>query len=202
MLDGIFNVSASKPRRRLDGLGLKLLMAKRLAELHGGALSATTDASGALRFSLSMPSEADAAPIDIDALTAQAMQAEVSRLAGIDVMVVDPDTESRQALRDLLRSLGANMIECASSERALKLLRGMHPSVIIVAAGLAGDDLGRFTAEARRYGGVEQPMIVLLPSDAAAMSASALDGFQAQLHRPVTREALCAAVESVVSARH
>lgn len=202
VLDGIFNVSASKPRRRLDGLGLKLLMAKRLAELHGGALSATTDASGALRFALSMPSEADAAPIDIDALTAQAMQAEVSRLAGIDVMVVDPDTESRQALRDLLRSLGANMIECASSERALKLLRGMHPSVIILAAALAGDDLGRFTAGARRYGGVEQPMIVLLPSDAAAMSASALDGFQAQLHRPVTREALCAAVESVVSARH
>ena len=82
-------------------------------------------------------------------------------------------------------------------KRVRKLLRGMHPSVIILAAALAGDDLGRFTAGARRYGGVEQPMIVLLPSDAAAMSASALDGFQAQLHRPVTREALCAAVGGV-----
>lgn len=202
VLDGIFDANASKPRRRLDGLGLKLLMAKRLAELHGGALSATTEAGGALRFTLSLPSEAAAAPIDIDALTAQAMLAEVSRLAGIDVMLVDPDTASRQALRDLLRSLGASMTECAGCGHALKLLRGMHPSVIIVAAALAGDDLGGFTAEARRCGGAELPVIVLLPSEAAAMPASASGGFQARLHRPVTREALCAAVESAVSLRH
>jgi PAS domain S-box-containing protein len=116
-----FRQGDSRSTRAHGGLGLGLAIAKHLVELHGGAISASSNGSGTgttvlLRFPVARaiaatgnrePRREHIAPV---------------ALHGTRVVVVDDEADSREMIAALLEQLGATVVQSDCADTTLKLL--------------------------------------------------------------------------------
>ncbi|MBL8880185.1 MAG: PAS domain S-box protein, partial [Phycisphaerales bacterium] len=147
-----FRQADSSTTRSHGGLGLGLAIAKQLVEMHGGEIRAESDGlqKGA-RFMVRLPfldQEASGralAPRPSDLSVGEGMGG--IKLAGIKVLVVDDQLDTRELLDRLIRQWGGEVVLAASAEEAL---------AAILAQRMAGTDAARL---ARECGG--NPLLAL-----------------------------------------
>lgn len=179
--------------RSEGGLGLGLTLVKRLVELHGGSVSASS--AGPQRgseFVVRLPRvfEAAAPPVSSGpALASQRARA---------ILIIDDNPDFRHGLRVLLESWGHRVVEAATGDRGLEIMRTSRPDVLLVDLGLPGLD-GFAVAEAVRSSpGGDAVLLVAITGYGGLHDRRRATGvgFDAYLTKPVDSNALVRVIES------
>ena len=140
-----FRQSDASSTRRYGGLGLGLALVRELVELHGGTVRAESagEHHGAT-FVVDLPA---AMPSDVrtDYVTGRAEPpSEAPSLAGLRVLVVEDEADSRDLLAETLATCGAGVTVASSCDDAMALIRqstaASLPHVILSDIGMAKDD--------------------------------------------------------------
>jgi len=187
---------------RYAGLGLGLALAKRLAELHGGTVTATSPGPNqGATFTVVVPrvaprerqSDEDAPPALADKSAPQRSDvAAQTDLSGLRVLVVDDEPDTLDLLRRVLGDSRAQVAAAPSVEAALATLEGFEPHVLISDVSMPGRDGYELIKAVRTTTSSERlPAAALTaytrPDDADRAHAA---GFQVHLAKPVEPEQL------------
>ncbi|HEX8501038.1 MAG TPA: ATP-binding protein [Pyrinomonadaceae bacterium] len=126
------------------GMGLGLSIVRQLVELHGGSVRAESEGEGkGATFAVSLPfvtlhedtrggkRPRIAVNFDIECPPA---------LAGLRVLVVDDEADTRDMLRAVLEQCQVKVTTAATASEALEALAGFRPDVLISDLGMPGDD--------------------------------------------------------------
>ena len=197
-LGAIFDPFAQADRniaRRYGGLGLGLSIAKSLAEMHGGSLSARSVGEGAgATFVLSAPArEPITRPAPASAPSAH------SALDALSILLVEDDADAADAMSMALEIGGARVEVARSLAQARDALRPPARFDAVVSDLGLPDGSG---LEVARMASAPVPMIALSGfggPEAEARSREA--GFRSHLVKPATADAVVAALRAALSAK-
>ncbi len=169
------------------GLGIGLSLVRRLVELHGGSVSASSEGPGrGATFTVRLPLADEAPPGEAPALPGE------PRAAGgrLRVLVVDDNLDAAESLAMLLR-LGEHEVSLAADgAQALRAAQASGPDVVFLDIGLpdmSGYDVARALRE--RPGGARLLLVALTgwgAEDDRARSRAA--GFDHHLTKPADPE--------------
>jgi len=137
LLPRIFDLFVQGERaldRGRGGLGIGLTLVKRLVELHGGSVHATSEGPGTGSvFTISIPA--------LDAPAARSTR-EVAAASGPArrVALIEDNADARESLRVLLELYGHEVHEAADGLTGVELVLRLRPDVTFVDIGLPGVD--------------------------------------------------------------
>ncbi|HKW93824.1 MAG TPA: CHASE3 domain-containing protein [Methylomirabilota bacterium] len=176
--------------RRQGGLGIGLTLVRRLVEMHGGSVQATSDGPGqGSEFSIRLPRLPEAAG-ETD-VAAGAPTAE-RRVTGRHILVVDDEPDSADSLALFLRLRGHDVRTAYDGPSALKEVLSHQPDVIFLDLGLpgmSGYDVARRLRATPGVGAVR--LVALTGYGTEADRQKARDaGFDLHLAKPVDPLAL------------
>jgi signal transduction histidine kinase/ActR/RegA family two-component response regulator len=201
-----FRQADSATTRAYGGLGLGLAIVRHLAELHGGTVQAESAGEGrGSTFSVTFPlAHAPACECASEGTAAANNVRGVVRaegLAGVRVLVVDDELDTRKLISAVIAQSGAEVTACASAGEALETLKTWRPHILMSDIGMPGEDGYAFIRQVRA-----------LPADrggrtpAAALTAYARDedrtralaaGYQLHIAKPFSPGDLIAAVSDL-----
>jgi PAS domain S-box-containing protein len=203
-----FSQADSSTTRRHGGLGLGLSIAKHLAELHGGTISATSEGIGTgATFRLTLPLlPAHQRPGDS---ASQQRSTEVDRnfleedLKGVKVLVVEDDADSAEVIRRILTRRGASVSIGHSMSEGLSSFEISAPDVILSDIGMPEYDGYEFIKRLRaRPEGQRVPAVALTALARTEDRTRALRaGFQMHVAKPVDAAELIAVVRNLANLR-
>ena len=200
-----FRQDDSSSARRHGGLGLGLALVRELVELHGGTVSAANgvDGTGAV-FTIDLPTTMSP-EVRSNGLVFETGPATPS-LAGVGVLIVDDETDSRELAVRVLEACGANVTAVATCEAAIEGLRsgsgGALPHVLVSDIGMPKEDGYDLIRQIRRLDpsqGGQMPAIALsgyaTPEDVKRARAA---GYHLHVPKPMNPDALIAAIVGLV----
>jgi PAS domain S-box-containing protein len=189
--------STTRPQR---GLGLGLALVKQLVELHGGSVRAESEGEGkGATFTVELPLAGRA---EAGARAAH-LRDPCASLAGVKVLVVDDDEDTRELVGRVLADCGAEVIGAGSAAEALEAVQRHRPDVMLSDIGMPQQD-GYQLVRALR---------ALAPEDGGSTPAAALTaftrpedreralraGYQVHVAKPVNASALIDVVASIAA---
>jgi PAS domain S-box-containing protein len=178
-----------------SGLGLGLAVAREMVQAHAGTVVAHSDGEGqGSTFTVTLPTtlqEPSRGQLTAD----DAESAEVSSLAGLDVLVVDDDGDVRELFSFLLESRGATVRAASSANEALEAAHRKRPDVILADVRMPDEDgyslIRKLRAQER------QRQLAPVPAVAVTAYASAADkekaiaaGYDWHVAKPIDPSAL------------
>jgi PAS domain S-box-containing protein len=137
-IDRIFDMFVrGRATRPGEGLGIGLALARRVAEIHGGSLTAHSEGENrGSEFILRVPL--------VDAPTAweaaRATATESPRVVPRRVLVVDDNADAARTLDALLRSLGHETSVAYGGAQALSMAIEFHPDIVLLDIGMPDVD--------------------------------------------------------------
>jgi signal transduction histidine kinase/ActR/RegA family two-component response regulator len=193
--------------RKHGGLGLGLAIVRHLVELHGGSVRAESPGRGQgtvmqVTLPLMLPSarSASAAGESVKDAAAQARS-----LAGVRVLVVEDECETRNLLTTMLESHGASVLKAASAVEALRTLHQSRPNVLLSDIGMPetnGYELIRLVRSLPAEAGGRIPAVsVTAFAREEDRERSLAAGFQRHICKPVMPDELVAVVANLAG-RH
>lgn len=200
--------------RKFGGLGLGLAIVRHLTEMHGGRVSAASEGEGkGASFVVMLPIRPISRRADGQGLissvstplpTVAGAPAEAA-LAGMLVLVVDDDEDSRAIVKATLEDAGAKTVSVDSAKAALAALERERFDVVLSDIGMPGEDgyqlLGTIRAHAdRRIASIAAIALTAYarPIDAARARSA---GFDLHLAKPVDPEVVVEMIATTVAKR-
>ena len=203
-----FRQADSATTRTHGGLGLGLSIVRHLVELHGGTVHAESAGEGhGSTFSVTFPLAQSPACACEAGQPAAPLRDAVRRgaraetLAGVRVLVVDDEHDTRNLISTVIAQSGAEVTACASAGEALETLKTWRPHILMSDIGMPGEDgyslIRRVRALPPERGG---------RTPAAALTAYARDedrgralaaGYQLHIAKPFNPRELLAAVSDL-----
>jgi PAS domain S-box-containing protein len=191
-LDHAFDLFVQAERgsdRRQGGLGLGLALVKKLVELHGGQITASSAGPGlGSRFVLQLPWHGQHDPSDTfsDATAAR------PPTAALNILLVDDNIDAVNTLAMFLQTCGHVCRVAHTAEQALLLAAEQRPQVYVLDIGLPGMDgkqlARRLRSEPANAGA---PILALSGYAQAHDKQAAIDaGFDHYLVKPVDADRL------------
>jgi CheY-like chemotaxis protein len=158
--------------RHPGGLGIGLSLAQRLAQMHGGIISARSEGAGrGSEFTVRLP----LAPVQAE-LPRIVRSANLS-LARRRILVVDDNSDAADSLAMILEFLGADVRVAHDGKEALDVLPEYEPTVVLLDIGMPGMD------------GYEVARRIRAHSEGRARTLVALTGWGQEKDRQRVREA-------------
>jgi CheY-like chemotaxis protein len=176
---------AESPQTRVHGgLGLGLSIVRYIAEAHGGTVSAESAGRGkGTTFTVTLPVLAVGTQNGALKNSLGDTFMHRDRLRGLDIVLVDDETESRKMLTAVLRAAGANVLSVDSAGAALAAIDQRRPHIVITDIAMPEMDGYTFTRtlRAREYGA--QLKVAALSAFPARHDETS--GFDAYLTKPI-----------------
>ncbi|WP_459195251.1 ATP-binding protein [Nostoc sp. FACHB-892] len=198
-----FRQADSTTTRKFGGLGLGLAIVRHLIELHGGTIWAESlgEGQGAI-FTARLPlikKELTSKPEIITALNASPT---IEILAGIQILVVDDDYDTREFHTFVLEQAGARVTAVASAKEALQALVESEPDMMLSDIGMPETDgymLMRQVKALLALQAKQIPAIALTAYAGEIDQQQALEsGFQKHMSKPVEPEELVKAIATLI----
>ncbi|MGO9602934.1 MAG: ATP-binding protein [Candidatus Binataceae bacterium] len=196
-----------------SGMGLGLSIVKHIVNLHGGSVTADSDGPGkgsvfVIRLPLPVTTAGLVSPVRRHpTVTPIAQSVRVPRLESISALVVDDDSERREALRSLLTSLGASVMAVGTVESAIAVLAKMKPDVLISDLGMPGRDghslVKEIRAREKETGFSRRMPVIALTAYGRVENKVAIfsSGFDSHVVKPVDPAELAAVIKQLVKTR-
>lgn len=177
--------------RSAGGLGLGLAIVHHLVELHAGTIEADSAGIGqGATFKVKLPL------IEVHDCDRprEVLPAEIADLAGIKLLIVDDEVDTRDFLAFILKESGARITTVESAQQAWHLLQREVFDVLISDISMPQVD-GYMLMRQLREQGLEIPAIALTAYAGEASRQEALAaGFQQHIAKPVNFEELVRAI--------
>jgi PAS domain S-box-containing protein len=177
--------------RSQGGLGLGLSLVKRLVELHGGTVTASSEGAGrGSEFEIRLP----LAPADEAQATAEPVAP--GQAAPRRVLVVDDNRDAAESTADILR-YGRHEVKTAySGPAALGVARVFRPEVVFLDIGLPGMDGYEIARRLREFPETSGARLIALTGygQSGDLERSLTSGFDAHFVKPVDPLTLARAV--------
>jgi CheY-like chemotaxis protein len=207
-----FRQADATSTRSHGGLGLGLAIVRHLVEMHGGAVFADSPGAGkGSTFTVRLPlltAHRDRRNADTsDASTpANVLPGPSTRLEGVNVMIVDDESDTREMLRLLMRQLGAEVRACASSDEAISVLNEWNPDVIVSDIEMPDEDGYELIRKVRRLeannGSRNVPAVALTAYGRVEDRVRALSaGYQIHIAKPAEPNELALVIAGLASKR-
>lgn len=210
-----FRQGDSSSTRTHGGLGLGLAIVRHLTELQGGSVEAHSEGLGqGATFTVRLPVAAvrspqgpqtDAPQSALSTNDVQSVPANIPRIEGLHVLVVDDQEDTRVLLAVVLEKLGARVTAVESVAEALPALQQLRPDVLISDIGMPGEDgftlIQRVRALPPEQGG-QTPAAALTAFARVEDRVKALrTGFQNHLSKPIEPMELVSVI-ATLAGRH
>jgi signal transduction histidine kinase/CheY-like chemotaxis protein len=201
-----FRQADASSTRTQGGLGLGLSIVRHLVEMHGGEVRAESDGLGkGATFTVRLPvrriEPAQSIPDhDVDALPPPRRLTE-RRLAGVSVLVVDDDQDTRELLVSVLEAAGAAVHAVPTASEALATGIQVTPDAIVSDIAMPGQDGYSLMRELDVALGPAAPRVrVALTAFAGERDRErALDaGYQRHLAKPLDPAVLISVLEELL----
>jgi PAS domain S-box-containing protein len=205
-----FRQADGSTRKPHSGLGLGLAIARHLAEMHGGTIEVYSAGAGCgATFTVRLP--VAAIWVDTGKETARTEKGRIAAfarrrsLAGLRILTVDDDDNTRDMLQEALAQAGAEVLAAASARDALEKLQRFRPDVLVSDIGMPNEDgcdlLHQVRVLPRERGGAT-PAIALTGYARDEDRAATRDaGYQAVTTKPVNLDELLSTILDVTAAR-
>ncbi|HEX6283365.1 MAG TPA: ATP-binding protein, partial [Pyrinomonadaceae bacterium] len=137
-----FSQADSTTTRHHGGLGLGLAIARHLVEIHGGTIRAQSRGEGqGATFTITLPLlEAAVKNAEIKAATEKALPPAQQLLSGVNVLLVDDDTDTLTLMATALKRRQANVTAVSSAGEALQAIRQKRPDVLVSDIAMPDED--------------------------------------------------------------
>ncbi|MEH1777701.1 MAG: response regulator [Nostoc sp.] len=196
-----FRQADSTTTRSHNGLGLGLAIVRHLVELHKGTIFAQSSGSGqGATFTVRLPLLQDNR--ENREVTGKISSPASTPLAGLRVLVVDDETDTRNFLSFMFEEYGAFATAVGSVDEALAVLEQAKPDILISDIGMSEQDgytLIRKLRSLEPEKGGRIPAIALTAYTREEDHLEALSaGFQQHLSKPIDPNKLIAAVANVL----
>jgi two-component system CheB/CheR fusion protein len=163
-LDRVFDMFARIDRavpQQGGGLGIGLALARRLAEMHGGGLRASSAGEGqGATFTLTLPTEPSVRPA-----AAEAAEVGGGALAAGDVLeivVIEDNDDSAETLALWLEEMGHRVQVARTGPDGVALVRSVRPHVVLCDIGLPDMDGVEVCRRVRAFALEPAPLMVAL----------------------------------------
>jgi len=176
--------------RSQGGLGIGLTLVKRLVEMHGGLLEASSAGEGlGSEFTIWLP-----ALTDPSTTAGQEVREANPATDHCRVLVVDDDPAVTDSMTVLLQIEGHEVRSAASGEAALELARSFRPQLVLLDIGLQDMDGYAVARQLRAQQAAGEKICLVAVTGyghEAARARSEDAGFDRHLVKPVDPEILC-----------
>ncbi|MEH1947998.1 MAG: ATP-binding protein [Nostoc sp.] len=190
--------------RKFGGLGLGLAIVRHLIELHGGTIQAESlgEGQGAI-FRVRLPLiKKDLTPKQDINVAALNPSPGTEILAGIQILVVDDDNDTRDFHTFVLEQAGAMVTAVTSAKEALQILAKSEPDMLLSDIGMPEMDgymLMRQVKALQANQAKQIPAIALTAYAGEINQQQALEsGFQKHLSKPVEPDELVKAIATLI----
>jgi CheY-like chemotaxis protein len=197
-----FRQADASASRRHGGLGLGLALVRQIVELHGGAVG--VDSAG-VKQGTSVWITLPALKISGQPHTPEFVPADPVTLKGIQILIVDDESDARELMVAMLQEYGAIVRAVESADAALAILGGdgFAPDVLVSDVGMPGTDGFALVREIRK---LPSERVRKLPAIAVTAYANPEDrvralvaGFQNHIPKPVDSSVLAIAIARLVA---
>lgn len=207
-----FRQADGSTRKPHGGLGLGLAIARHLAEMHGGTIEVYSAGAGCgATFTVRFPVPPVWEDTDHEKEVAHKGNGHIAAfarrrsLAGLRILTVDDDDNTRDMLQEALAQAGAEVLGAASARDALDKLQRFRPDVLVSDIGMPNEDgcdlLHQVRVLPRERGGAT-PAIALTGYAREEDRAATRDaGYQAVATKPVNLDELLSTILSIAAAR-
>jgi signal transduction histidine kinase/ActR/RegA family two-component response regulator len=208
-----FRQADSTSTKKHGGLGLGLAIVRHLVELHGGTVEAGNRAGreGAV-FTVKLPILAVRKTADLSLAEPERIHPTLSgtvpfdrppSLAGLKLLVVDDEPDTRHLLTEILQQCGAEVRTCASAAEAMEALAQATPDLLVSDIGMPGEngyDLIRRIRAREPFHGRRLPAVALTAYARVEDRMQALTaGYNMHIPKPVEPAELAVVIASLAA---
>jgi len=185
-----FSQADSTTTRHHGGLGLGLAIARHLVEIHGGTIRASSrGASEGATFTITLPLiEAVAKAKELAAVSENGL-ATMPQLSGVNVLLVDDDSDTLNVMATALTRRQANVTAVSSAGEAIQAIKQQRPDVLVSDIAMPDCDGYGLIAKVRSLENGEAQSIPAVAITAYAKEEdrkrALSSGFQIYLSKPV-----------------
>jgi protein-histidine pros-kinase len=189
LIDRVFDLFVQGERslaRSEGGLGIGLTLVKRLVELHGGSIAATSPGPGhGSRFTVRLPVAGIA--VGEKSVRRRPSLNVTTSLSGRRVVLVEDNEDVRAMMRTLLELEGHEVYEAGDGPSGVKTAIEVRPDVAFIDIGLPGIDGYQVAHQVRAMSNQAPPVLVAVTGYGRSEDRHRMEeaGFDAHLIKPV-----------------